>query len=89
MKREYLKIIFGAVLVIGLLILLNSVSLGESAVSSIINRHGGSMDTGTYQIYLEQSIIKYRFIGSILALLGGLGLIKELALNQKFSKKIS
>lgn len=89
MKREYLKIIFGAVLVIGLLILLNSVSLGESAVSRIINSHGGSMDTGTYQIYLEQSIIKYRFIGSILALLGGLGLIKELALNQKFSKKIS
>ena len=33
------------------------------------------MDTNKYLIYLEQSIINYRIIGSILSLLGGLGVL--------------
>jgi len=36
---------------------------------------GGSMDTNKYLIYLEQSIINYRFLGSILSILGGLGVL--------------
>jgi len=35
------------------------------------------MDTNTYLVYLEQSITKYRFIGSILSILGGLGVLKS------------
>lgn len=45
---------------------------------NIMNAHGGSMDTNNYLIYLEQSITKYRFIGSIVSILGGLGILKSL-----------
>jgi hypothetical protein len=33
------------------------------------------MDTSTYLIYLAQSITNYRFIGTILSLLGALGIL--------------
>lgn len=76
MEKSYLKtIIFSVFFVIGMIILINSITLGNHDVSGTMKAHGGSMDTNTYLIYLEQCIIKYRFIGSILSVLGGLGLI--------------
>ncbi|WP_279386130.1 hypothetical protein [Clostridioides difficile] len=33
------------------------------------------MDTDQYNIYLDQSISQYRNFGSILALLGGIGIL--------------
>jgi len=75
-KKSYLKvIIYGIFFIVGMLILLNSISLGDHDVYSIMKAHGGGMDTNTYLIYLEQCITKYRFIGSILSILGGNGLI--------------
>jgi hypothetical protein len=69
---------FGTVFVIGIVILLGSIKLGTINMSSIMQINGGSMDTNVYLIYLEQSIIKFRFLGSILSLLGGLGVIKNI-----------
>ncbi|ADL06656.1 hypothetical protein [Lacrimispora saccharolytica] len=69
---------FGIVFVIGIVILLGSIKLGTINMSSIMQINGGSMDTNVYLIYLEQSIIKFRFLGSILSLLGGLGVIKNI-----------
>lgn len=68
-------IVYGAVFLIGLIILMNSISLGSHEISNIMKAHGGSMDTNNYLIYLEQSIIKFRFVGSILAVLGGIGIL--------------
>ena len=68
-------LIFGAVLVIGFIILMGSINLGEHDMSNLMKAHGGSMDTNTYLIYLKQSIIKYRALGSILSLLGGIGIL--------------
>lgn len=68
-------LIFGAAFVIGFIILLSSINLGEHEMSNIMKAHGGSMDTNKYLIYFEQSIIKYRILGSILSLLGGIGII--------------
>lgn len=68
-------LIFGAVFIIGIIILMCSINLGDNEMSNIMKAHGGSMDTNTYIIYLEQSIIKYRIMGSILSLLGGLGVL--------------
>jgi hypothetical protein len=56
---------------------MNSITLGDTEVSNIMRSHGGSMDTNTYLIYLEQSITKYRLVGSILSILGGLGVLKN------------
>lgn len=74
-------LIFGLVFVIGIIILMSSINLGDHEMSNIMRAHGGSMDTNTYLIYLEQSIIKYRIMGSILSLLGGLGIL--IAANSK------
>lgn len=68
-------LIFSTVFVIGIIILMSSLKLGDNEISKIMKAHGGSMDTNKYLIYLEQSIIKYRIIGSILSLLGGLGIL--------------
>ena len=78
MNKNNLKlIIFGITFVVGIIILMNSINLGDNEVSNIMKSHGGSIDTNIYLIYLEQSIIKYRFIGSILSILGGLGVLKN------------
>ncbi len=68
-------LIFGAVFVIGIIILTSSINLADIEMSNIMKAHGGSMDTNMYLIYLEQSVIKYRIMGSILSILGGLGVL--------------
>jgi hypothetical protein len=68
-------LIFGAVFVIGIIILMSSINLADIEMSNIMKAHGGGMDTNKYIIYLEQSVIKYRIMGSILSILGGLGLL--------------
>lgn len=74
-KNKLKSIIFGTVLIIGLIIIMKSINLGKNEVSNIVVLNGGSMDTNTYLIYLEQSIAKYRFVGAILSILGGLGIL--------------
>lgn len=69
---------FGAVFAIGIIILINSLNLGDNEISKIMKVHGGSMDTNQYIIYLEQSIINYKIVGSILSLLGGLGILSTI-----------
>ena len=68
-------LIFGVVFVVGIIILIRSINLADNEITNIMNAHGGSMDTNMYIIYLEQSIINYRTLGSILSILGGLGLL--------------
>jgi len=77
MKNEIL-VRFGIVFFIGIAILLGSIKLGSINMSGIMRINGGSMDTNVYLIYLEQSIIKFRFLGSILSLIGGLGVVKNI-----------
>jgi hypothetical protein len=57
---------------------MDSINLGSEEASKIVQDYGGSMSQNNYAIYLEQCITKYRFIGSILSILGGLGLIKNI-----------
>lgn len=77
MKNKVI-VCFGMVFVIGIVILLSSIKLGTINMSMIMRFNGNIMDTNAYLIYLEQSITKFRFIGSILSLLGGLGVIKNI-----------
>ncbi|WP_227857784.1 MULTISPECIES: hypothetical protein [unclassified Clostridioides] len=49
--------------------------LGEFSAEHIIQQNGGTMDTNQYNIYLDQSISQYKNFGSILALLGGIGIL--------------
>ena len=74
-KSNLKTMVFGVILFIGLIILMNSVNLGDHEMSGIMMANGGSMDTGKYLVYLEQAIAEYRFMGSILLILGGLGVL--------------
>jgi hypothetical protein len=74
-KNNVISIVFGAIFVIGLIILMNSINLGNHEMYNIMKANGGSMDTNKYMIYLEQSIITFRSAGSILTILGGLGVL--------------
>lgn len=75
-KNKIKLIIFGAIFVAGIIILMNSINLGKE-VPNIMRDNGVFMDTNAYLIYLEQSITQYRFTGSILSILGGLGILKS------------
>ena len=75
-------LILGAIFVIGIIILISSTSLADTEMAIIMKAHGGSMDTSYYLIYLEQSIIKYRTLGCVLSILGGLGVL----INTRISK---
>jgi len=81
-KNNLILILFGAVFITGIIILLNCISLGNDEVSGIMRDHGGGMDTNTYLIYLEQSITKYRYLGSIVSALGGLGILINMKTNR-------
>ncbi|WP_315069400.1 hypothetical protein [uncultured Clostridium sp.] len=77
-KSNLIIIFFVAIFFVGMFILMGSVNLGNKEASRIVRDYGGSMDTNMYVIYLEQSIAMYRFMGSILSILGGLGAIKNI-----------
>ncbi|AXU79879.1 TPA: hypothetical protein ACHTFF_000605 [Clostridioides difficile] len=61
--------------VIGIIVLFCCIGLGQFNMDCIIKQNGGSIATEQYNIYLEQSISQYRNFGSILALLGGIGIL--------------
>ncbi|MHB8065518.1 MAG: hypothetical protein ACYDG2_23370 [Ruminiclostridium sp.] len=73
-KKIYLKsIIFAVIFIIGIIIIINSMKLGDMAVSKAMRLNGGILDN--YLMRYEQYIINYRFIGAILSILGGLGVV--------------
>ncbi|MBY2478931.1 hypothetical protein KWV16_18855 [Clostridioides difficile] len=61
--------------VIGIIVLFCCIGLGQFNIECIMRQNGGTMDTNQYNIYLEQSILQYRNFGSILALLGVIGIL--------------
>lgn len=84
-KRDsMILMIYVAIFAIGLLILIYSINLGSNELSSIMSDNGGGMDTETYLIYLQQCISKYKYLGSILSILGGFGVLKNLDVKKTF-----
>lgn len=75
-NNTIIKIIFITIFIVGAIVLMNSIKLGNNEVSNIMRVNGGGIDTNTYLIYLEQSITNYRSIGLILSVFGGLGVLK-------------
>jgi hypothetical protein len=51
---------------------MSSVNLGSNAVDKLLLRRGGIND---YPLFLEQCILNYKFLGGILSILGGFGVI--------------
>jgi hypothetical protein len=67
--------------VAGLVVLFSSVSLGSEAANAYLRSQGGGMDGGQFMIVFQESIGTYRWIGVILSLIGGLGIIKAVEIR--------
>jgi len=72
-KQAY--IIFLVVLIVGLVLTLNSIWLGQEHANSILQQQqqGVGMDTNSYVVYLQESIRIFNGLGLILILIGVVG----------------
>lgn len=70
-SKSYL-IIMSITFIIGLILILSSVSIGRSMALNILVQNG-SMDTAEYQLIFKSYIESIRVCGVVISLLGGLG----------------
>jgi len=73
MKQRVWHVLFLLMVVIGIILTLKSINIGGDYASKIVRLHGGSLDSATYQIYLQEYIRTFRELGLALLVLGGLG----------------
>lgn len=81
MSRSLFMVISLILFVVGFIVILGSVSWGSEAANAYLRLQGGSMDTAQFTIILEQNINRYRWIGSILSIISGLGFVKAIELR--------
>jgi len=67
-----MQIICPLTFVIGIVLTLYCIHLGSNHAHIILKEHGGSMDTGTFIIYLQESIRTYRELGISLIIISAL-----------------
>ncbi|MFD1031637.1 hypothetical protein [Metaplanococcus flavidus] len=70
MNKDYLRFTYAistASLIIGLVMIFNSVSRGQSLADAEINRQFGSMDTDQYNMVYEAGINQFLVLGGIFA----------------------
>jgi len=63
------------ILVIGIALILSSVSIGQKAGDNAIKRNGGSMDTSRYERIINTTTSNYQIIGGVLSFMGGFGIL--------------
>ncbi len=81
MNKNYLTFAYaisGISIVIGLLMIFNSGSRGQSLASAEINRNDGMMDTDQYNMIYEAGINQFLILGGILT---GFGLLMTCVLS--------
>jgi hypothetical protein len=65
-------------LVIGLFVVFSSVAWGSGAANAYLRAQGGGMDGSQFMIVFQEYIAAYRWMGSILSLISGFGLVKAI-----------
>ncbi len=76
MNRTFFTIIALVLVAVGLLMVFNSVVWGQKAANSYLLAQGGGMDSAQFMVVLQEYIDTYKWVGGILSLLGGLGLVR-------------
>jgi hypothetical protein len=80
-RSSFIRISLG-LFFLGLLIIFSSVSLGSGTANAYLaGRGGGFMDASEFTIILEGYINVYRWVGSILSVISGLGFVKAIELK--------
>ena len=83
MTRFSVLVISLVIFVIGLVIMFASVSRGIEMANAYLASHAGSMDTAQFTVIMQEYIHLYQWIGGILSLIGGLGLVRAVELHSK------
>lgn len=65
----------------GLLVLFNSVGWGSAAANAYLRAQGGGMDGAQFMIVFQEYISMYRWMGSILSIIGGFGFFRVIELK--------
>jgi hypothetical protein len=78
MSRFSLMIVSLVLFVIGLFVIFSSINWGSEAASAYLRSQGGGMDSTKFMIILQEYINMYRWMGGILSIVSGAGLIKAL-----------
>jgi len=79
-SRSSFVVISLVLFVIGLFIIFSSVGWGSEAANAYLSSRGGSMDTTQFTMILQEYINTYRWIGSILSVISGLGFVRAIEL---------
>lgn len=78
MKKRFILtslIIMIGLFIGGLVLLLNSTSIGQNEGQRVIQANGGSMDTQQYYQVINSTTENYKTAGMIVSLIGGFGLL--------------
>jgi hypothetical protein len=78
MNRNWLAVIALVLFLAGLLVVFGSVTLGSQAANAYLRAQGGGMDSAQFMIVFQEYIRIYSWIGAILSVAGGLGLLKTI-----------
>ena len=81
MSRSLFMVVSLVLFIVGLIVILGSVSWGREAANAYLRSQGGGMDTAQFMIVLQDYISIYRWIGSILSIMSGLGFVKAIELR--------
>jgi hypothetical protein len=76
MNRFWFMVISLILFVLGSFLVFNSVAWGHEAANSYLRSQGGGMDGAQFMIVVQESISTYRWFGSILSLIGGIGFVR-------------
>ena len=76
MRRSLFVTLSLVLFVVGLVLIIGSVRWGAAAANAYLASQGGGMDSAQFMIVFQESINLYRWIGGILSLIGGFGLVR-------------
>ena len=85
MRKTWLMTLSLVLFVFGLFAVFNSVAWGSEAANTYLRAQGGGMDGGQFMIIFQEYIEIYRWIGSILSIISGLGFVKLIELRERNS----
>ena len=78
MSRVWLMVVSLVFVAFGLFMVLNSVTWGSAAANAYLQAQGGGMDGAQFMIVFQEYIEMYRWIGGILSIISGMGLVKTI-----------
>ena len=81
MSRSLLAVALLVLFVIGLAVVFSSVTWGSAAANAYLRSQGGAMDGSQFTIVFQEYIELYRWIGGILSVLSGMGLVRAIDLG--------